>query len=605
MALAAATYAGLFRLPFLVPPRRLLVSASYVFGFNNAIAVASMAMLLGMAAMYSLTRWHSSATVPLRFTREGATRAPSGWLFTAIALLYSVLTLAMYRYGQGPIARITWESRHFIYRMKLMIQYGLRPYVDFHEEYGPGLTYPPVYAYRALAPFGVSVEAAYFVCHLLMNLAGIACLFYLLRSISASRTVKAVTFVIIAVAGFGPWMGLNGVVLRYSLPFASILFGHRLVERLRAANLTRRWMLTTLVLVILLASNALLSADTAIAFAIAWTAYAVLAARSDRSVLAVTAAAMLVTGLIWAAAWPPEYYASVLRFSEGANNLPLLPAPHIVLYVMTLYVVVPRLLASGWRSATDDAPVLGALGVLIVTFIPGAFGRSDAPHVLYYGLGATALALPMLAQQSRRAATTYGVAYVAVFIGLLVLVNVLGVPAKAFVLSPVATARGVYRDIRSEFAPRDRSYLSALDKYPGIGLPFATYGYDNDADAYLLARRQVDPEYYVALMGVYSEQDIARKLRDVARHEYVLIGQHWEQPPYEDPCANYLDLVQQSITYPVRLRCVRRGLDVNAELSRFIGANYREVEQVGSTTVMRRVPPSSHPDTEPTVSENR
>jgi hypothetical protein len=38
---------------------------------------------------------------------------------------------------------------------------------------------------------------------------------------------------------------------------------------------------------------------------------------------------------------PVAYYGSVLWFSEGAANLPLLPAAHLLLYILTMFLVVP------------------------------------------------------------------------------------------------------------------------------------------------------------------------------------------------------------------------------------------------------------------------
>src|SRR2546422_359949 len=46
----------IFRLPFRFPPKTRLVSASYIFGFNNAVSVACIVLLLGAAALVCLWR---------------------------------------------------------------------------------------------------------------------------------------------------------------------------------------------------------------------------------------------------------------------------------------------------------------------------------------------------------------------------------------------------------------------------------------------------------------------------------------------------------------------------------------------------------------------
>ena len=48
---ALLIYYVLFRLPLWWPPKIRLWSASYAFGFNNAIAVLALAALLGIAAL--------------------------------------------------------------------------------------------------------------------------------------------------------------------------------------------------------------------------------------------------------------------------------------------------------------------------------------------------------------------------------------------------------------------------------------------------------------------------------------------------------------------------------------------------------------------------
>src|SRR4029434_11170270 len=106
-------------------------------------------------------------------------------------------------------APLTWESRHFLHRIKLVEIYGLYPYSEIHVEYGPALMYTLIYLTRLLAALGVSTEAAYFLCHLLLNVAGLWCLWYLVRHAVAPARAKAVAFVVIGLAAFAPYMGLN------------------------------------------------------------------------------------------------------------------------------------------------------------------------------------------------------------------------------------------------------------------------------------------------------------------------------------------------------------------------------------------------------------
>ena len=54
---------------------------------------------------------------------------------------------------------------------------------------------------------------------------------------------------------------------------------------------------------------------------------------------------------------------------------------------------------------------------------PGALGRCDPPHVLFYGMGASMLLMARLANISRPAFAVYTIAYAGVFIVLMQVVN--------------------------------------------------------------------------------------------------------------------------------------------------------------------------------------
>ena len=592
---AVATYVAVFRLPFLFPPRQLLVSPSYAFGFNNAVAVVAMTALLLIATLHRLLRPGAYSHDPgVGFAEDGVTtRRPGAALLAAMTGVYALLTAAMYWYARAfATPWITWESRHFLHRIKLIETYGLRPYSEVQVEYGPALMYPPMHLHRLLAPLGMSVEGAYFLSHLLLNAAGLWCLWYLTRHAAAPARAKASAFVIVGLAGFAPYMGLNGVVLRYACPFAAVLFGHRLWRAWRPAMSPLRWIALALAVAALTAANVVLSPEIAVAFTLGWSAYAVLCARDDRRLAVVSGLALAATAACGVLLLPPEYYRSLLRFSQGANNLPLLPAAHLVLYVVTLAAVVPPVLAAGWRGGRPDAALLGALGVLSIVMMPGALGRCDPPHVLFFGLVVSLLAMLRAANLSPRAHRAYALAYVAVFIGMMQLVNLVnffGLNPKELLLRPLPTIRAFVAAQRAQLAPRDLGYLRALDKYPAIGLPFATWGFDDAAEDHLFAERRVDPEFYVAVIAVYTEADIARKLADVGRHEYLLVDRNWDRPQEPSREERHVGNLRRWFLYPVRLRWLREDLDSDAAVATFIRKHYRAVETVGPSVVVRRV----------------
>ena len=337
---------------------------------------------------------------------------------------------------------------------------------------------------------------------------------------------RVVAFVLVAIAGFGPWMGVNGVLIRYLFPFAALLLGHRVIAlMLSRLRFFAWWGGAVASILLLLVGNILLSPEIGVAFALTWFGYAVLMSRRDLRILAVSLIAFAAAALLCWLFLPAAYYGTLLRFSEGANNLPLLPAPHLLLYILTLFILVPQLLAASVKGPqlgdVGGASICGALGILCIVMAPGALGRCDPPHVLLYGMGVSMLLMIRLANISRRAFAAYAIAYGLVFIFLIDVVNLLvfyGVGPKTVISRhPLRNLAQRFRYASGTSHP-DAKTLSALDRYPRLGLPFASFG-DAAVEKYVVTSGKLDPEYYVAIVGVYSPAALERKLRDVGRAE--------------------------------------------------------------------------------------
>jgi len=410
---------------------------------------------------------------------------------------------------------------------------------------------------------------------------------------------RLTAFVVLAIAGFAPYMGVNGALLRYLFPFASLLLGHRAIGLMlsqwggRVQSLAGAAMLV----VLLLAGNILLSSETGIAFAIAWLGYALLEVRSEVLTLAASFIAFAAVALLCWLFLPTAYYGSLLRFSEGANNLPLLPAPHLLFYVLTLFLLVPSLLAISvreWRTGGESgAAICGALGILCVVMAPGALGRCDPPHVLLFGMGASMLLMIRLANKPRPVFAAYAIAYAAIFVVFIEVVNLI----VFYGISPqMLLSRHPFSDVVHRLRNAtgtehvNMATLSALDRYPRLGLPFASYG-DPTVETYVLSHGKVEPEYYVCIVGVYTEAALQRKLRDVAKAEYLLVPRGLQLPG--ESCAGYLKSLRQWFLYPAKLPCRAEPLDPTTAVKSFISDHYIPVEQVGSWSILRRVSTAS------------
>ena len=180
LVLALLSYYTLFRLPFLFAPRQRLMSASYAFGFNNSVAILAMAGLLGVVTLFDLFGRRQAIELPIEFAsqRAAGTTRSIRFAFAIVALCYALLTCAMCIYNARAAPPLMWETRHLLHRTLLMDLYGLHPYPEVSAEYRTDSNVPPSVTYRALRPLGASHEQAYFMSHLLLNLAGLWCVYY-------------------------------------------------------------------------------------------------------------------------------------------------------------------------------------------------------------------------------------------------------------------------------------------------------------------------------------------------------------------------------------------------------------------------------------------
>ena len=570
VVLALLAYYALFRLPFRFPSGQRLMSASYAFGFNNGIAIFALAGLLILVTLLYLLQGRFNAELAIKFSGG---RKANGWTTTKVAFaiacfVYAGLTFALYRYYTQSAPSLIWEPRHFLHRTWLMDIYGLRAYQDFSAEYGPILTYTPLWIYWLIKPLSASYEAAYFLCHLLLNIAGLWCIYYFFTRSEMPANGRTIAFIVIAVAGFAPYMGLNGVLVRYLFPFAAILLGHRMLGRiLQWPSPWQIWLGAILLVATLLSTNLQLSPEVGIAFILAWLCYAILMMRRDYRVLGTSLIAYFMTALLGWALLPNSYYSSVIRFSQGANNLPLVPAAHIVFYLITMFLVVPPLLAIGIAKprGTDAAhgAICGALGTLCLVMAPGALGRCDPPHVLFYGMGASILTMIGLANISWRGFTVYVLGYAAVFIVLLEIINLrvfYGLSPRELLSWHAVThlRRAVHSAIETEHP--SAAILSALDRYPRLGLPYASFG-DPAVERYVTLRGQLQPEYYIAIVGVYNAAALNRKLSDVATMDYLLVPTRFVRRSTPHACRDYLVSLRRWFFYPAKLKCRAEPLD--------------------------------------------
>jgi hypothetical protein len=571
-----------FRLPFRFPPAGRIVSPSLVFGFNNAVAIAGVVALIGPVTAFHVWRrsraphavpveWFSHDTVP----PSDRIRPP---VFALMTVAHGLLTLVMWWHARiSNTWRIDFEASHFLWRLHLMELFGARPYLDFQHEYGPALLYIPLLLHRLLAPAGITLETAYYLAHFACSVAGLGALLVILDHASMPRTKKEVAFCLLGTAGLMPYMGLNGNLFRYLPPYLSVLLADRAMVQTRGYA----WPLT--VVSILGLANILISPEIGAAFYLGWGVYCILTVLTDRSRAILGLGGLAVAGALGALLVPPAYAGSVLSFTGGANNFPLVPAAHIVFYLAILFACVPVLVADAVSGRAQPRPLLLAMATICVVMIPGALSRADPPHVLFFSLGVSALLFVQAATRSRRGFTLYAVLYALIIIGGTHFSN-----ARVFYGTSLRSLRlpNIVDFVRHREPEMTDAQLARLEKYPSLGLPFCSYGTDRRTMAYLWSHRKIDPEYYCGIIGVYTEDQLSRKLDDTTQHDYLLVRRGWLRPV--DPCLRHRAVVRSSFIYPGPLWCRHEALETDLAVDRAIVTHYRAVEDLGPYVVMRR-----------------
>ena len=228
---------AVFRLPFRFPPSGPLVSPSLVFGFNNALAIAGVLVLIGPVTGFRLWRRFRSPdrSAPLQWFSPTEVAPPERIRIGVFALMLAAhagLTALMWVSTKTSSAwRIDFEASHFLWRLQLMERFGARPYLDFQHEYGPALLYVPAMVHRLLAPAGIGLDASYYLSYFAGSAVALWGIRVILDQANIPRPRKEIAFCLLAAAGLTPYMGLNGNLIRYVPPYLGMLLADTAMRR--------------------------------------------------------------------------------------------------------------------------------------------------------------------------------------------------------------------------------------------------------------------------------------------------------------------------------------------------------------------------------------
>ncbi|MDQ2834933.1 MAG: hypothetical protein M3Y50_14575 [Acidobacteriota bacterium] len=592
-----STAIGVFVLPLTVRmPYIPVVSASYVAGFNNRVAVLA-TVVIGVSVVLWAMRFGSARRVTPECFASTAQRErlPPVFLGAVVGATCLLTALSAWMVSASHL-RYLADAGYFIEQMSSHAEYGRSLYSQLEFAYGPLLFYPTVFLHNWLP---LSWTAAYFTTLALHQSAGLGMLAYFLNELPIRSSDRRAGLLILAFGAFNPLLGLNYTFLRFIAPFAALWFSTR-------SESVWRTVLTLAVSDLLLFG---VSFELGLAFGAAGVVFAILRARQGRRIWICTAIAPVLGGSTFLFILGRPYLRMLNSFSHGALNLPVAPYPHILVFLFALVWLVPRLIADVMRTESATGIRMTACYALGLALLPSAFGRSDPLHVFFNGAGILVLSLAAIQPLGRRARFSW-------IATLLVLV-----------LWEHRVNMGLYFDrtvdtVRICVVPhmpqrwRDRvlSIVSRHEPYLATQLrpSLADHGYELDlhqlqvivgsapvatpvevsplVEAALKSTRQYVPGYFGFQVDVMGPLDESKEIDDLNRSEWALIP--------SDPDGGILETPQnideiQGFIFPYRLRNPI-PYNLGAAFDKNLDDNWTEVHRFGPYTLYHQSHAEQH-----------
>ena len=591
---------GVFFLPYWFPPKvPVFDSPSYNVGFNNTVASKVVVVIIGLLFLRNLF-WRPRmpepvATIFWTGASCGARRRPRmPWsLLLLFGCIYAILTCFLYAYI--PRLEEYGDAPGMIERLQLVLGTDLRPYRDFDFGYSPLMLYFPALVIKVATDIlGATFTFGYFLSELLCQEVGLWMLFHLVDHFQIKTSQRMVIFSVIAIADYDIGFGISGTMLRFVTPYVITLTMHKVAERIIAGK--GRWTKALLSAVSMLGIFGVLSIspEFGCVFLLAHAAYCAHRAWFQQRVWIFPMLATLACFPIWMVAFPGSL-DRIFEVGRCHTCLPIVPAAFIVLYLLSLFWLMPILLRTclSWK-ADGTVSFVFQWAVQLLGLVPPALARCEHFHVLFNGLGMFIVTLAVVAAVRPRAFPHYAVVFVFVF-G--VVWRVVGVVDYGRNLMPVRLALG--GALPPEKAQTSQ-LVSGMDLvvYSSIATPL---GIDYQTKKYLIESRRMAREYYQDYGIVMTEVELARKMRDLKNADYVLVPKsilplkemsdaevlaaRWKQQAQVDQ--------QQSIwlgflfLYPVHFQTKYLPFDPMLEEARYIARHYEVVREANGYLLMK------------------
>lgn len=384
-----ATVLLVFVLPLFIPVKPVLgISASYLAGFNNSVAVLG---ATGISVLVFLaTTFLNRQPYPITGASAATGKLSGRFVLGVIAGSSAVLALA----GAAVMAahqRYLGDAGYLIEQASTWSDTGRHLYSQIEFAYGPLLLLPEIALSRIAH---LSMTQAYFIVLPVESALGLWMVAWLLNQLPVRPHLRQATLVLLALGALTPHLGLNYTFFRFASPLVFFLFAVR-----RAGSPGRTALLLSFALIL----QAAISPELAFALAVGVLAYAGLRTWQSGAAWLLAGVVPLTVLAVLLLSVGHGYLRMVSTFSAGVLNLPVGPYPHILILLFALTWLVPVYLG---RSAlfrdTYGSSLLG-LYAIALAMIPAALRRCDPLHVFFNGTGILILSVAAVSRSSRPA----------------------------------------------------------------------------------------------------------------------------------------------------------------------------------------------------------
>jgi len=556
--------------PWLIPGSPT-ASQSYAMGFNNRVALVGVLLTIAVLLWIAWRRREDlpEERGPLFLASMGREeRVPRGILFALLGLAAAATaTLTVITYGDFGYGEMSYMLDRMAY-----LAAGFAPYRAFEFAYGPLMLYPPLWLHQLT---GLPPQAAYLVVFMVWHLAGLCILYYAVNRLGIRRNEKIALLLALGLyLVVNENLGLSYSFTRSLMPLAALMFVHawhtRSLSKSEAGRANGRSALglwatasAAVVLSTLISPEVGIAAAAALVVYVGWESwrrrgrYLWTAIGFGAVLLAVFAVLQGTTG-------------TLVVFASGGGDLPVLPGPPVLVYLVGAAIVAVTLPAL-FRLRPEDAPVL--LGAAAVAFVmtPAVLSRADSGHVIMNSLAVTFLAALALSRRSSRAAMSY-----------IAIVGVVFIAAHAFLFTAYLPAlQAQARRMATGTSAPASVDVSTLATCAPIAAPFGFV----DETGYALAQRGLlAPVFY--RQPVVSPAQLAADEASLD-HANAVLAESSAQLVATPRAPRSIDLRPLEM-FPLYLRSRGKIESFASELNAYIDANFGQARQVGPYILLVR-----------------